>query len=85
MRIWEPATGGVKVEDTTFNGRRIKTFIRRGEVMEALGLTKYQLECMVDSGALSRVQLPGMAQSYFRTVEIINYKKGMENGQDEND
>jgi hypothetical protein len=73
----------VKVEDITHDGR--KTFIRRGEAMEELGLTKYQLECMVESGSLKRVQLPGMAQSYFRSIEIIKIKKGMENGQDGND
>ena len=56
-------------------GETDKAFMRLSEVCRALGLTRYQVECLVDSGALTRARLPGMKQSYFKTDQIIK-KKG---------
>lgn len=52
-----------------------KTFLRRNEVMELLGITKYQLECMVSSGAIRAYQLPGMKTRVYKNSEIQNLKK----------
>jgi excisionase family DNA binding protein len=52
-----------------------KTFLRRNEVMELLGITKYQLECMVSSGAIRAYRLPGMKTRVYKNSEIQNLKK----------
>tara|TARA_R110002167_G_scaffold337245_3_gene544701 strand:- start:17413 stop:17595 length:183 start_codon:yes stop_codon:yes gene_type:complete len=51
-----------------------KAFLRRGDVMRELGVTKYQFECLVSSGALTAIILPGMYQRVFRRKEVLNYK-----------
>lgn len=55
-----------------------KTFLRASEARNILGLTKYQLNAIVYVGSLTKVRLDGMSQSYFRTSEVLNYKKQLE-------
>ncbi len=47
-----------------------KTFMRRGEVMDMLGITRYQLDCLIHSKAIEPIKLEGMKQKIFKTKEI---------------
>ena len=53
-------------------------FCRRGDVMRILGLTRYQLDCMISSKAIIPVQLPGMTQKVFKRKEIEKIRNEME-------
>ncbi len=55
-----------------------KTFLRRNEVMEILGITKYQLDCLVSSGAIRAHTLPGMKTRIYRNKEIQKLKEQYE-------
>lgn len=55
-----------------------KTFLRRSEVMEILGITKYQLDCLVSSGAIRALKLPGMKTRIYRNKEIQKLKEQYE-------
>tara|TARA_E500000331_G_scaffold31590_1_gene26504 strand:+ start:6796 stop:6978 length:183 start_codon:yes stop_codon:yes gene_type:complete len=50
------------------------TFLRRAEVMDMLGVTRYQLECLVDSKLLNPIILKGMKQKIFKTKEVMGVK-----------
>ena len=65
------------MREADFTGN--KTFMRRSEAQNALGLTRYQLEALVESGTLRQEKLPGMSQGMFRTVEIIKLQKEYKN------
>jgi hypothetical protein len=52
----------------------LTTFIRRGQVLEILGVTRYQLECLVSSGCVTPILLKGMKQKVFRTKDILKIK-----------
>lgn len=53
-------------------------FMRRSDVMRFLGVTKYQLECLLTSKALKQVSLQGMKQKYFLTKDVQKLKENYE-------
>lgn len=48
-----------------------KVFLRRGEVMGFLGITKQVMQGLVESKALRPVKLHGSKWAYFRRVEVM--------------
>ena len=72
MKTFRQVHGIMKGEDIMCD---LTTFIRRGQVLEILGVTRYQLECLISSGCVTPILLKGMKQKVFRTKEIleVNY------------
>tara|TARA_R110002020_G_scaffold96030_5_gene230341 strand:+ start:4991 stop:5134 length:144 start_codon:yes stop_codon:yes gene_type:complete len=46
--------------------------------MEILGITKYQLDCLVSSGAIRARKLPGMKTRIYKNKEIQKLKEQYE-------
>jgi hypothetical protein len=59
--------------------QQLATFIRRGEVLRLLGITRYQLDCMVGSGYIKPFTLSGMKQKVYRAKEIMKIRLENEN------
>lgn len=68
MKTFRQVHGIMKEEDIMCE---LTTFIRRGQVLEILGVTRYQLECLVSSGCVTPILLKGMKQKVYRTKEIL--------------
>lgn len=47
-----------------------RTYMRRGQVLEMLGITRYQLDCLIHSKTIKPILLAGMKQKIFKTTEI---------------
>lgn len=62
-----------------------KMFLRKGEVMALLGLTKYQLGCLVDSGSLKQTTIPGMKQRVYKHTEVKKFINTNTQGENDNE
>ena len=51
------------------------TFLRRSQVMDMLGITRYQLECLVESNSLTPIILNGMKQKIYKSSEVMKIKE----------
>jgi hypothetical protein len=54
--------------------------LRRGRVIEELGLSDYSVKTLEATGALQRITLTGQRYGYFRRDDVLRIKQAIEKG-----